>query len=220
MENNSFQTSFIPKKPITSSMSDKEPKNFFSIIATFILIISILVSIGLYVYKTYLIKQEEVLSVSLSKTRDSFEKDTLDVLELFNKRTETAKQILSKHIVLSPMFALLGDITIPQVQYINFTQKIDDKGFLVTIKGIARDYRSIALQADVFSSENGRSFTNVLFSNLVKDKDNNVSFDLKFNVSPDLLNYEKNNLLEKTQSSSNPNTISDPLSKDLENKTQ
>ena len=220
MENNSFQTSFIPKKPLTSSVVEKEPRNFFSIITTFLLIVSILFSTGLYLYKNYLIKQEDGLSASLTAIRNSFEKDTIDVLELFNKRTETAKQILDKHNVLSPMFALLGEITIPQIQYINFTQKTDDKGFLVNIKGMARDYKSIAIQADVFNSDKGQSFKNVLFSNLVKDKDNNVSFDLKFNVSPDLLNYEKNNLLEQAKSSGNSSTISNPLSKDLENKTQ
>jgi len=184
---------------MVSTVSDKEPKNFFSIIATFLLIVSIAAAVGLFVYKIYLTKQEESLSVSLSTTRDSFEMSTIDELELFDKRTEAAKDILSKHIVLSPMFALLGELTIPSVQYTNFDQKTDDSGFLVSIQGIATDYRSIALQADMFNTPKGKAFTNVLFSNLVKDKNNNVTFDLKFNVSPDLLSYEKNNLLEQNQ---------------------
>jgi hypothetical protein len=228
MENNSFQTSFIPKKPLmTSTVSDKEPKNFFSIIATFLLIASIAVAVGLFVYKIYLTKQEESLSVSLSTTRDSFEKSTIDELELFDKRTETAKDILSKHIVLSPMFALLGELTIPSVQYTNFDQKTDDTGFLVNIQGIASDYRSIALQADMFNTPKGKSFTNVLFSNLVKDKNNNVTFNLKFNVSPDLLSYEKNNLLEQNQGvtantpvAPAPTTTTNPLSQNLGGATQ
>ena len=220
MENNSFQTSFIPKKPLTSSGTNKEPRNFFLMISTFFLIAFILLSAGLYMYRLYLVKQEDSLSASLSATRASFEKDTISELELFDKKTGTAKQILSNHLVLSPMFALLGDITIPQVQYINFSQKTNDKGFLVNIKGLARDYKSIALQAEVFNSVKGRSFTNVLFSNLAKDKNNNVSFDLKFNVDPNLLSYEKNNLLEQTKISDTPSPTTDPLLKDLENKTQ
>ncbi|MFA5773728.1 MAG: hypothetical protein WC908_03605 [Candidatus Paceibacterota bacterium] len=207
---NSFQTSFIPKKPITSSVSDKTPRNFFSLITTFLLIISILISVGLFVYKIYLTKQKESLSASLAIARDSFEKDTIDELALFDKRTESAKQILNGHIVLSPMFALLGEITIPQIQYTNFEQQTNDKGFLVNIEGLALDYRSIALQADMFNSVKGRSFKNVLFSNLMKDKNNNISFDLKFNIDPDLLSYEKNDLLELTN----------PLSQDLNNQTQ
>jgi hypothetical protein len=207
---NSFQTSFIPKKPMTSSVSEKEPRNFFSIITTFLLVISILISAGLFVYKIYLTKQQETLSSSLSITRDSFEKDTIDELELFDKRTESAKQILSNHVILSPMFALLGEITIPSIQYTNFEQKTDEQGFLVNVEGLARDYRSIALQADMFNSVKGRSFKNVLFSNLVKDKNNNISFNLKFNVEPDLLSYEKNDLLQQAN----------PLSQGLENQAQ
>lgn len=214
---NSFQTSFIPKKPINSGVSNREPRSLFSIITIFLLIVSILISILLYVYKIYLIKQEDALSLSLSVTRDSFEKDTIDELELFDKRTQTAKEILNNHIVLSPVFALLGDITIPQVQYTSFAQQTDAQGFLVNIEGLAFDYRSIALQADMFNSIKGRSFKNVLFSNLIKDKSNNISFNLKFNIEPDLLSYEKDSLLGQTEGS---NTTIDPLSTDLKNPTQ
>lgn len=206
MENNTFQTSFIPKKLITSESRDKEPKSFFSMITLFLFISSLLISGGLYVYKTYLTKQQSSLSSSLSITRNSFEKETIDELELFDRRTESAKQILSNHIVLSPMFAILGEITIPSIQYTTFEQSTNDKGFLVNIEGVARDYRSIALQADMFNSAKGLSFKNVLFSDLTKDKNNNVSFNLKFNVDPSLLSYEKNNL-QVAPKKINPTTI-------------
>lgn len=214
---NSFQTSFIPKKLITSNIQDKEPKNFFSLITTFLLIISILISAGLYVYKLYLTKQEETLSASLSITRNSFEQDTIDELELFDKRTQSAKTILNNHIVLSPMFVLLGEITIPSIQYTSFTQETtSDQVFEVTIKGVAQDYRSIALQADVFNSAKGSSFKNVLFSDLSKDKDNNIDFNLKFDVDPNLLSYKKNSLLGSTSDS---NTTTQPPT-NLGNQTQ
>jgi hypothetical protein len=194
---NSFQTSFIPKKPMVSSSSDREPRSLFLWITTLLLIISVAASVILFVYKIYLTKQKESSSASLLIARDSFEKDTIDELELFDKRTEGAKQILSNHVVFSPMFALLGDITIPSIQYTNFNEQTTDKGHLINMEGLARDYRSIALQADMFNSVKGRSFSNVLFSNLVKDKNNNISFNLKFNVEPDLLSYEKNVLNEQ-----------------------
>lgn len=201
---NSFQTSFIPKKLITSNLSDKEPKNFFAIITTFLLIASILISGGLFVYKLYLTKQQETLSSSLAKTRDSFEKATIDELELFDKRTQSAETILNKHLVFSPLFTLLGEITIPSIQYTKFDQKANaDGGFLVNMEGVALDYRSIALQADVFNSTKGSPFKDVLFSDLIKDKDNHITFNLKFTVDPDLLSYEKNSLLESTNASNN-----------------
>lgn len=194
---NTFQTSFIPKKPITSNVSTKTQRSLFSIIAIFLIVISIILSGLLYVYKIYLNNQKETLSASLLKVRDTFEKDTIEELEMFNKRTDIAKQILNGHIVLSPLFSLLSEITIPSVQYIKFDQDTNEKGFLVKIEGVAKDYRSIALQADMFNTLKGRSFKNVVFSNLSKDKNGNVMFNLQFNVDPSLLSYEKNNLIEK-----------------------
>jgi len=213
---NSFQTSFIPKKPINSNDSNKTPKSLVLIVSIFLLIISILSSTGLFLYKNYLVKNKENSSLSLLKIRDSFEEETIAELNLFNKKTEVAKQILNNHIVLSPLFNLIGEITIPQVQYLKFEQSMGSEGFIVNIKGSARDYRSIALQADMFNSPKGNYFKNVVFSNLTKDeKNNNISFDLEFNVDPSLLSYEKSGLLNPITSMESVNS---PLA--LENTIQ
>jgi len=197
---NSFQTSFIPKRPVTTNpVPHKSSTSLFSILAVLLLIIMGVASGGLFLYKNYLIGQKKVLSSSLAKVRDSFEKNTIDELELYDKRSSAAKQILDGHIVLSPLFALLGDLTIPEVQYTKFSHDTTDKGFSVKLSGVAADYRSIALQADSFNSTKGRSFRNVVFSNLTKNKDNSVGFDLEFTVDPTLLSYEKNVLIEDTQ---------------------
>ena len=213
MENNSFQTSFIPKKPITSVVSSREPTSLFSIIATFILFVSIIAPIGLYFYKTFIINNKASLSAQLLSSRGSFEKTTIDELNLFNKRIEVSKQVLSKHIILSPIFTLLGDITIPSIQYTKFTQQTTLTGFSVDMEGLASDYKSIAVQSDIFSSTKGSSFKNVLFYNLTKDKNNNISFSLKFDIDPSILNYQNNISANPSDSSNNPSTT--PLSQGL-----
>ena len=204
---NSFQTSFIPKKPIVSTKTDKEPKSLFRLITIVILAVSVLSVVTLFVYKMYLNNQEQVSAKSLRLTRDTFEKSTIDELELFDKRTASAKQILSKHLVFSPLFTALGEVTIPTIQYTSFTEQSTDKGaFSVSISGIAQDYRSIALQADMFAGAKGRYFNNVLFSNLVKDKDNNITFSLDFDVSPELLSYGRGvNLGDYSDTNTNTN---------------
>lgn len=195
--NNSFQTSFIPKKPITNSGVSvvRQPTDFFTILTVIILIVTGVISGGLYFYKGYLKTQITGLSDSIQKSHDSFEKETIDELSLFDKRSSAVKKILGNHIVLSPMFNLLGNLTIPSIQYTKFDQKNTDKTFSVSVSGIASDYKSIALQADVFNSAKGRFFKNVIFSNLTKNKDNFVQFDLSFDVDPSLLSYEKDILL-------------------------
>lgn len=194
---NSFQTSFIPKKSVISSKPNKAPRSLLLIILTFLLVISVLTSAGLFLYKNYLIKQKESYSDALAVARDSFEKETIDELALFNKRTESAKQILNNHIVLSPIFVLLSEITIPSVQYTSFSHQSDKNSFVVQIEGVAKDYRSIALQANMFNNEKSHSFENVLFYNLNKDKNNNITFSLKFNVNPALLSYQNNLLVNE-----------------------
>jgi hypothetical protein len=189
---NSFQTSFIPKKPINFGTPKKEPKSFFSLIAVFILIVTILASGSLFFYKNYLIQQKKSFSDSLSLASDSFEKSTVEELDIFNKHTEAARQILSNHVVLSPVFSLLEKITIPSVQYTKFNQEFTEKESIVKIEGVARDYRSIILQSDAFNTTLGKPFKNVVFSSLSKNKDNSIIFNLEFNVDPSLLSYEKN----------------------------
>jgi hypothetical protein len=174
------------------------------ILSVILLVVVGVASGGLFVYKNYLVKQKEVLSESLKKVRNSFEQDTIDELELYDKRVAASKQVLDAHIVLSPLFALLGDLTIPGVQYTKFNHDTNEKGFFVKMSGIARDYRSIALQADVFNTAKGRSFKNVVFSNLTKDKNGYVSFDIEFTVDSGLLSYQKNVLTEESKAKTQP----------------
>lgn len=190
---NSFQTSFIPKKPVLSSPNGhKLPRSLFLVLSIFILIITILTSVGLFLYKNNLEKQRDSLSISLAEIRDSFEKDTVDELLLFDRRIELSKKILDNHIIFSPFFNLLGELTIPSIQYTSFKNEDTKNNIVIEMKGIARDYRSIALQAEIFNSPQASNLSNVLFYNLVKDKNNNVSFDLKFNIKPGFFSYKNN----------------------------
>jgi hypothetical protein len=192
---NSFQTSFIPKKPIVPNKTkEKKTKSLFLLITTTLLIISGVISVGLYVYKSQLVESRTSRSQSLSTIRSNFEENTIEELSLYNKKMETAKMVLKNHVVLSPLFSLLSEITIPEVQYNSFKHESEDKVLTVKLEGLALDYRSIALQANMFNDSRNVYFKNVLFSNLNKDTNNNVKFNLEFEVDPSLISYENNGL--------------------------
>lgn len=192
---NTFQTSFIPKKPITpTKKKGNSPKNLFLVIATALLIISAVAGGGLYLYKEKISKDRKIKSESLSVIRNNFEEEAIKELREYSNRMETAKVILENHIVLSPLFSLLSEITIPQVQYSSFRHASTEKGYSVKLDGLALDYRSIALQADMFNDPKGKYFKSVLFSNLNKDITGKVRFNLEFEVEPSLLSYENNSL--------------------------
>ncbi len=194
---NSFQTSFIPKKPIVEngvniSSDDKKTTSIFIVVTVLILIVMILSTGGLYLYKEYLNKNIGNLKSDLFKISKSFDQDTIMELETYDKRTKTARQVLGSHIVLTPLFELIGKLTLSSIQYTKFDHSTSNGNFSVKMSGIARDYRSIALQADVFNTKEGSVLKDVIFSNLTKNKNNYVVFDVEFNVDPSFLSYSNN----------------------------
>ena len=192
---NSFQTSFIPKKPIVANSSVSNTGGGMGItmvVSIFIMVVMLAAAGGLYLYKNYLQNNKAVLSSNLKKIKDSFDNNTIVDLANYDKTSSAAKQILENHIVLSPLFQLINELTLSSIQYTKFEHKVTNGVFSVSMSGIARDYKSIALQADVFSTPKGRMLENVIFSNLTKDKSNNVTFNVEFDVDPDLLSYSKN----------------------------
>lgn len=192
---NSFQTSFIPKKPVLAGTqaSVKGTTSITTVVSVFIFVVMLVSAGGLYFYYNYyLLKNKESLSLNLAQIRDSFDKDTITELETYDKRTIASTEILGSHIVLSPLFELINELTLPSIQYTNFSHNTLNNTFSVKMSGIARDYKSIALEADVFNTDKGRMFKDVIFSNLTENKNNYVTFDLEFNVDPLLLSYTNN----------------------------
>lgn len=192
---NSFQTSFIPKKPIIANSSVSSTGNTMGIpmvVSIFIMIVMLVAAGGLYLYKNYLQNNKAVLSGNLKKIKESFDKNTIAELEAYDKTSSVAKQVLDNHIVLSPLFELINELTLTTIQYTKFDHKTSSNVFSVRMSGIARDYKSIALQADVFNTTKGHMFQNVIFSNLTKDKNNYVTFNVEFDIDPALLSYSKN----------------------------
>jgi hypothetical protein len=63
---------------------------------------------------------------------------------------------------------------------------------MVKMRGIAIGYRSVALQADLFTTkEEGKNFIDPVFSNLTLDDAGNVLFDLEFALDPDFVDYKQ-----------------------------
>lgn len=211
MENNTFHTSFIPKKPVVSNGRPMRPRrsfNLLSFLTTIVIIFVIATAAGLYFYKDYLNKEIASKSASLNLTKDRLEEGTLRELQNFNKRLSSSKQILSSHIVISPFFELLESITLPEVQFTGFNGALskEGKGFAVSMGGLAKDYRTVAVQSDIFNGELAKDLNDVSFTNLTLSDEKNtkgfVSFNVSFFVDPSFISFE-NNLLEKKENSVN-----------------
>lgn len=213
---NSFQTSFIPKKPIYNGDRKKETRGPIGILSIVAIVTTLSVCLwmgGVFFYKNLLIKQKETLSQSLLISRESFEKDTITELELFNKKVDISKELIKNHYILSPFFEKLSEVTIPSIQFTKFEYQLTGNLFVIKMSGLAKDYTSIALQAKEFNQMKSYYFKNVVFSNLVLSENENnkgyISFDISFTIDKSLLSYE-NNLILNSKTKTNETNKTNP----------
>lgn len=209
MEQN-FQTSFIPKKPIMEErVTSARPVGVLLLGSIFILFVVLLGTGGIYFYKGSLNNNLTSMQNSLALEKNSFEPSEITQLQVLDKRLQASTEILNNHIAISPVFAELENITMHTVRFTKFsyggtnanngtTTVTATKPNTVDIQmsGIATDYRSVALQSDLFNQD--KNFSNPVFSNLTLDNNGNVLFDLEFSVPLSFVNY-KQSLLTQPQ---------------------
>ena len=189
-------TAFIPKKPLTEERAEltekKRPMGLLNFLATIIFVASLVAAGGVYFFKATLAKRVVQMSQQLELARGAFEPSLIAEMQILDKRLITARQLLSSHITLSPLFESLQELTLPTVRYIKFEYTVSDEGdILVEISGIAKGYTDISLQSDLF--DQNKYIKNQIFSNLTLDiETSNVIFDLTFNIDRELLLYGRN----------------------------
>jgi len=189
----SFQTSFIPKKPIVKERdTPSRPLGILFIISLFILFAVLLATGGFYFYKGIIAKQITQKQIDLNLAKNRFEPSKITELQILDKRLRASSEILSKHITITPIFSALEQLTMKTVRYTKFSYDfVADKNVTINIKmsGVAIGYRSVALQSDLFAKN--RNLIDPIFSNLTLDNSGNVLFDLEFSVDPSFVNYKQ-----------------------------
>lgn len=206
-----FQTSFIPKKPIVQErVAPVKFFGFFHIVATLFLFFVVLFTLGLYFYRGVLTKNIEGMVNTLNLAKNRFEPSKITEFQILDKRLQASSEILFNHIVVTPIFEALSEITMKTVRYTKFSYDLGsasagqngqekNKKISVKMSGVAIGYRSIALQADLFNTKDiGKNFIQPVFSNLTLDDKGNVLFDLQFSVDPSFVDYKQ--MLLTTQS--------------------
>jgi hypothetical protein len=194
MEQN-FQTSFIPKKPLTEErVVHSRPVSIFTIFSIIAFFTVIMVYGGLYFYQGTLVSKIGKMENDLKVIKNRFEPEKITQLQELDKRLNGANQILSNHIAVSPIFESLQNLTLKTIRFTKFTYTLGSvsgsENVDVKMSGQAVGYRSIALQSDLFN-QHKKEIIDPVFSNLSLDNKGNVIFDLEFGVDPSLLNYKQ-----------------------------
>lgn len=189
-----FQSSFIPKGPVSSSASAsmgqrKVSRDIFSFLAGWLFIISLVLAAGVFAFKFYLNYQIDRMGTELESARVALSPETIKELTRLNNRIVSTEELVSKHRIISPIFSFLSTATPKSVRYNNFDYAMTDKGLALTLRGEARSYSALALLSQVFNKNS--NFKNTVFSNLSLDEEGNVLFSLTTSVDQNLLSYEK-----------------------------
>ena len=210
-------TSFIPKRPIESSIISA-PRRSGSVgllsLITFVVVVGTGVAFaGVYLYQQQLISQKSKLEQSIREAQDGIGTEFVSDMKRLDARIAGVKDLLKNHVVVTPIFEALEASTLRSVQYkdFNYTIKSDPstKASIVSVDltGTAKNYATIALQSDAFSTN--ALIKNPVFSNLTADdKSRVINFKLNFSVNIADLSYQTfvDGMLKKQSQIPNPIT--------------
>jgi len=188
-----FQTSFIPKKPITEEkIQEKEPVSPIRFLVLLFFILTLILSGGLYAYKIFIAKKLITIDAQLRRSEKSFDEGLISDIQSLYKRITASKEVLNNHVVVSPLFKVLEKNTLRSVRFnqFDYTFKRDVSKIEVKMTGQASSYTALALQASLLGKEKG--FINPVFSNLDVDQKGRVTFNLNFSIDKQFIAYEDN----------------------------
>lgn len=188
-----FQTSFIPKRPVLDPSRTALPTvkniNIFSAIASLIFTLTILLSLGLFGYRYYLINKIIEADKNLNSARAAFEPEKIKQLLDASTRFGTINNLLENHFVVSELLKKLQELTLKNISFGELSYKYQNGVISVDMTGQARSYNSLARQSEVFKESS--VFENILFSDFILTDTGSVSFKYSANVVRDLVSYKK-----------------------------
>jgi len=187
-----FKTSFIPQKDL-SEEKKRGPKRvgIFSLIGVIIFVIALLLAVGVFAYEKVLERTLTSKEESLQRAKEAFDPRLIEELSRMDKRIMAAEELIDKHIVISPLFDLLQDLTLRNAR---FEEMVFEMGpgnrANLRLAGQATSYATIVLQSEAFG--NSRFLRDQLFSNFDLNQLGNVSFDFSANINNELIDYRSN----------------------------
>lgn len=210
-----FQTSFIPKKPVASTIGVGSPSphrrtnSVFMTIATLIFILSLVGAGGVYAYKQYLLNAQDTYKQDLATREKQFNVDLIAQLKGENVKIDTAKSLLNSHIALSQIFDIIGRLTIANVRFLSFDATVPavgsaDNSIKITMQGYGTSLSAVAFQSDVLGRLDQYGLRNIvknpILSNPSLGTNGTVSFGFSATIDPATLSYE--NMISPTSASS------------------
>lgn len=197
-----FQTSFIPKKPLISDPKTAVVKHggtsVLMILGSLLFIVSLGSAVACVVWKNMLMKSQETYKAQLIDSEKRFDIASIENLKKVNTKIDTGKMLLKNHLSVSAIFPIINQLIIESVRINSFEFLAPEKGLdgvKITMRGIAKDYNSIAFQSDVFGSSEkygtNKIIKNPIVADMSEDSSGGISFSFSGTLNSGELSYEK-----------------------------
>ncbi len=202
-----FQTSFIPKKPLTTQETAHHAPSSTSIlmlIGVLLFIISLGGAVLAYFGTSYFAKVQEDYKKDLAENEKRFNVPLIEDLKKANTKIDLARELLKNHLAVSEALTIVSALTAEKVHFTNFEfsapEGFGKAGstagvFKISMKGVADSFNSIAFQSDVFGKSQkygtNKVLKNPILSNMAVDQNGNVKFDFTAEVALPEISYEK-----------------------------
>lgn len=199
-----FQTSFIPKKPITPTSSVRSAGvSLFTLLGVIIFLASIALAAAVFLYQNYLTSNIATMKSSFQADESAFDPTSISTYTTLSKRMAVAKILLQNHMAVSTLFSVLEEGTLKTIRFTSFSYTyLSPQKATLSMAGQAKDYNSIAKQSDVFSADPIKKYIqNPIFDGLDLDPNGNVIFNFTASVNPASLLY-RNNLPQQSNQTS------------------
>lgn len=182
-----FQSSFIPKEVTKKPIRKAGGINLINLIATILLVFSILSAVGVFLYKIYLARSLESKQDALAQAEQAFDRDLIEELSNLDRRLSSGEGLLDSHVAISLLMDRLEEITSQAVRFTSFNYSLQEGGIVISMEGEATSFGAVAHQSDVIGAS--REFKDVIFSGLATNASGNVDFSLSATVNPQALLY-------------------------------
>lgn len=185
-----FQTTFIPKREDARRRRTPTGGGVFTAVGMVILICTIVVAVGFFLYARAIASSIENKRVSLERSQAAFESGTVEQLADLDVKLMNAATLLGAHVAPSKMFALIERSTMQSVQFTDMSFDYDAQNGIVTVSldGSGQSYASVALQSDRF--DDNPMIQMPVFSNIrLNEGTGSVEFSVNFMINIETIQY-------------------------------
>jgi len=191
-EQTKFTTSFIPKKPLSPTVTGyKTSSNYLTIITVAIFLGTLAFGGGVFAYKLTVQKQIDSQIAELKKSKAEFDEKFIKEATRLNTKITAVKKLIDTHKAPSAVFDLLQETTLNTIRFNNFKYTTDKTKGTISIdaSGVGLGYQSIVLQSDEFGKTG--ALKDVVFSSVQPNEKGLVSFAMKSRLDSPLVLYRK-----------------------------